>query len=128
MTVSFKPAGYSTVSPYLLVEHADETIAFLVAVFDAVEMSRVLRDDGKIMHAEIRIDDSIIMLADEPNGAKAIPALVHIYVADVDETYRRALAAGAISLQEPLKQGDADKRAGVKQADGVNWWMATKVE
>lgn len=128
MAVPYKPAGYSSVSPYLLVEQADETIAFLVRVFDAVELTKVLRDDGKIMHAELRIDDSVIMVADLPSGETVVPALVHIYVADVDETYRRALAAGAVSIQEPSKQADPDKRGGFKREDGINWWIATKVE
>jgi uncharacterized glyoxalase superfamily protein PhnB len=56
------------------------------------------------------------------------PAFVHIYVPDVDSVYRRALEAGAVSVQEPVKQGDPDKRGGVRDAGGTTWWIATKVE
>lgn len=128
MSDTYKPPGYSTVSPYLLVERAEQTISFLTRVFDAVELRRYAGNDGRIAHAELQIEDSVIMLADAPSNKPAIPSLVHIYVADVDATYQRALEAGAVSLQAPLKQDDPDRRAGVKQADGVEWWFATKVE
>jgi PhnB protein len=61
-------------------------------------------------------------------GWPPIQAYVHIYVPDVDATYRRALDAGAVSVQEPVKKEDEDKRGGVKDAGGTTWWIATKVE
>jgi uncharacterized glyoxalase superfamily protein PhnB len=75
------------------------------------------------MHAEVRIDDTVLMLADGVFGASN----VHVYVHDVDATYRRALAAGAQSVQEPVKKDDDDKRGGVKDSGGTIWWIATKV-
>jgi PhnB protein len=57
-----------------------------------------------------------------------VPAHVHIYVADVDAIYRRALAAGAKSIAEPAKKDDADKRGGVQDPGGTTWWLATQVE
>ena len=81
------------------------------------------------MHAEVRIDDTVIMLADPvPPDWPAIASYVHIYVKDVDETYRRALDTGAASVQEPIKKQDEDKRGGVKDAGGTTWWIATNVE
>ena len=56
-----------------------------------------------------------------------MPAMVHVYVRDADETYRRALAAAATSVQEPTQKGDEDKRGGVKDSDGISWWMATRM-
>jgi uncharacterized glyoxalase superfamily protein PhnB len=128
VNLSYKPAGYTTVSPYLIVNGAGRTIEFLARVFNALELRRFPGPDGKIMHAEVRMDDSILMIADGVEGWPAVPSHVHVYVADVDETYRRALAAGATSVQEPVKKDDADKRGGVKDAGGTTWWIATKIE
>jgi uncharacterized glyoxalase superfamily protein PhnB len=124
----YKPAGYSTVSPYLIVDGASGTIDFLVRVFGAVELRRFPDAAGKLMHAEVRIDDTIVMLADGAANWPPIGANVHVYVADVDATYQRALEAGATSVQEPVKKDDADKRGGVKDTGGTTWWIATKVE
>lgn len=129
MKSQHKPANYSTVSPYLIVNGADATIDFLKRVFGAIELRRYPDDSGKLMHAEIRIDDTVIMLADPaPPDWPPISSYVHIYVPDVDATYRKALEAGAASVQEPVKKQDEDKRGGVKDAGGTTWWIATKVE
>jgi len=128
MSTSYKPKGYSTVSPYLIVDGASGTIDFLKRVFGAVELRRFPDAAGKIMHAEVRIDDTVVMIADGGEGWPPIPSYVHIYVADVDATYKRALEAGAASVQAPVKKEDEDKRGGVKDAGGTTWWIATKVE
>ena len=128
MTSAFKPSGYNSVSPYLVVSDADATIDFLRKAFDAVEIRRFAGPDGTVAHAEVRVDDSVLMLADGSPGWPAIPAHVHVYVADVDESYRRAIAAGGVSVQEPVKKEDADRRSGVKDAGGSTWWIATRVE
>lgn len=126
--MSHKPSGYSTVSPYLIVDGASETISFLERVFGAVELRRFPDENGRLMHAELRIDDTVVMVADGAEGWPPIPSHVHIYVADVDATYRLALDAGAVSVQEPVKKQDEDKRGGVRDAGGTTWWIATKVE
>ena len=128
MTSAFKPSGYNSVSPYLVVSDADATIDFLRKAFDAVEIRRFAGPDGTVAHAEVRLDDTVLMLADGSPGWPAIAAHVHVYVADVDESYRRAIAAGGVSVQEPVKKEDADRRSGVKDAGGSTWWIATKVE
>lgn len=127
MDAQFKPEGYSRVSPYLIVKDAQGTIEFLRQVFDAVELRRFPDEAGKIMHAEVRIDDTVVMIADSAPNWPAIPSHVHIYVEDVDGTYQRALKAGAASVQEPVKKEDEDKRGGVQDAGGVTWWIATRV-
>ena len=96
MNASYKPNTYSTVSPYLIVEGANVTIDFLKRVFDAVELRRFPNTAGKLMHAEVQIDDTVVMLADGSAGWPSTPAHVHVYVRDVDATYRRALDAGAL--------------------------------
>ena len=128
MTQAYKPDNYNTVSPYLIVADADRTIEFLKNVFSAFELRRFPDAAGKIMHAEVRIDDTVVMLADGAEGWPPIPSYVHIYVNDVDTIYKRALEAGAVSVQEPVKKDDEDKRGGVKDAGGTTWWIATKVD
>ena len=129
MSTEYKPDGYNSVSPYLVVDGAAATIEFLKQAFDAVELRRYAGEAGKIMHAEVRIDDTVVMLADGvPPEWPALLAHVHVYVSDVDAAYARALEAGAVSIQAPEKKEDADKRGGVQDAGGTTWWIATKVE
>jgi uncharacterized glyoxalase superfamily protein PhnB len=128
MSTPYKPKDYTTVSPYLIVNGANGTIDFLKRVFGAVELRRFPDDTGKIMHAEVRIDDTVVMIADSAKNWPPVPSHVHVYVADVDATYKRALEAGAASVQAPVKKQDEDKRGGVKDAGGTTWWIATKVE
>jgi PhnB protein len=128
MIAPYKPQGYTSVSPYLIVDGASRTIDFLVQVFDAVELRRFPDETGKLMHAEVRIDDTVVMLADASGDWSSVPASVHVYVADVDATYRRALEAGAAPVQEPVKKDDEDRRGGVRDAGGTTWWIATRVD
>jgi PhnB protein len=127
MNTSYKPIDYSTVSPYLIVDGAAHTIEFLKHVFGAIEIRRFADSAGKLMHAEVRIEDTVVMIADSGDGWPPMASYVHIYVADVDATYRRALEAGATSVQEPAKKEDDDRRAGVRDVGGTTWWVATKV-
>jgi PhnB protein len=124
--MSYKPDNYSTVSPYLIVDGASSTIDFLKSVFGAVELRRFPGAGGKLMHAEVRIDDTVVMIADGVEGWPPVPSYVHVYVSDVDAAYRRALEAGATSVQEPVKKEDEDKRGGVKDTGGTTWWIATR--
>ena len=128
MDDSYKPKGYPTVSPYLIVTGASAAIAFMERVFDAVEIRRFADPAGRVYHAEVRIGDSVIMIADGGGDWPAVPAHVHIYVPDVDATHARALEAGAVSVQQPAKKEDADKRGGVRDAGGTSWWIATKID
>lgn len=123
----YKPSGYTSLAPYLIVDGANRAIEFLVHVFDAEPLRRVDDPAGKVMHAEVRIDDTVLMIADSFEGWPAIAAHVHLYVPDVDATYPRALAAGAASVQVPVQKGDVDKRGGVRDAGGTTWWIATQV-
>jgi uncharacterized glyoxalase superfamily protein PhnB len=128
MSASHKASGYSTVSPYLVVDGASGTIEFLKRVFGAVELRRFPDEQGRLMHSEVRIDDTVVMIADGGEGWPPVPSYVHVYVEDVDATYRLALEAGATSVQEPVKKEDEDKRGGVRDAGGTTWWIATRVE
>lgn len=127
MTSTHKLQGYTTVSPYLIVDGAGGTIEFLGRVFGGVELRRFADDSGKIFHAEVRIDDTVLMIADGVEGWPPVQGHVHVYVQDVDATYRLALDAGAESVQVPVQKEDEDKRGGVKDAGGTTWWIATRV-
>jgi PhnB protein len=127
MSASYKPAGYTSVAPYLIVSSAGDTLKFLAGVFEAKEIRKFTDPVGRIVHAEVRIDDTVVMFAEGGGAFPTVPAHVHVYVADVDAVYARAMAHGAISIQEPAKQGDEDKRGGIKDTGGTTWWIATRV-
>lgn len=129
MTSHHKPRDYTSVSPYLIVDGAGDTLAFLKQVFGAVELRKYQDESGKLRHVEVRIDDTVVMLADPllPDWPP-VAAHVHVYVPDVDAVYRKALDAGAIPVQAPVKKDDADKRGGVKDSGGTTWWISTQME
>ncbi len=123
------PAEYSTVSPYLVVNGAAATIEFLKRAFDATEKARHSDDSGLVRHGEVRIGECVVMVSDPvPPDWPSMTAHVHLYVPDVDAAYRRALEAGATSVQAPQKKDDADRRGGVRDAGGTTWWIATRVD
>lgn len=126
MSNRHKPAGYNSVSPYLVVSDAATTLKFLERVLGAVPLRAYPGEGGRIMHAEVRIDDTVVMLADAAPQWPAVPAHVHVYVPDVDATYAEALAAGGTAVQAPVQKGDEDKRGGVKDPGGTTWWLATR--
>ena len=127
MTKVYKPQGYASVSPYIVADGAHRLIDFLQAAFAAEVTRRFDNDDGSLMHGEVKIDDTVVMLSDATEDFPAFPVWLHVYVPDVDATYEKALAAGGISVQEPVKKDDPDRRAGVKDPTGNTWWMATQV-
>ena len=126
--MKYKPQGYPTLSPYLVVKDAQELIDFVRVVLGAEESFRITAPDGRIRHAALRIDDSVLMLGQAQPEWPPLPAHLHVYVPDVDETFGRALRAGATALQEPHNAGDGDKRGGVLDANGISWWFGTQGE
>jgi len=126
---AYKPKGYTTISPYLVIAGAQRVIDFLKKAFGATDLRRYDMPDGTIMHAEVRIDDTVVMMGDGGPEWPPFSSFLHVYVPDVDATYRRALAAGGVSVQEPVqKPGDPDKRGGVKDPGGNTWWISTQME
>lgn len=129
MAVKPIPEGYHSVTPYLVVEGAGALIDFAKQALDAEETFRMPGPQGQIMHAELRLGDSMVMLADASGADNPpMPAMIHLYVPDVDSYYKRALAAGATSLREPADQFYGDRSAGVQDKFGNRWWLATHVE
>lgn len=127
--VDYRPDGFGTVTPYLTVEGADKVIDFLKKAFDVTEVSSChTTPEGKIMHAEVKIGDSWIMLGEAGGECKASPSNLYVYVKDTDKTYKQALSAGGISTMEPADQFYGDRNAGVKDPAGNTWWIATHIE
>ena len=128
MAVTPIPEGYHTVTPYLTVQGTAKLIDFLKQAFEAVETERLPRPDGAIGHAEVRIGDSVVMMADSGGERKPMSSAIYLYVGDVDSVYQRALQAGATSMMEPANQFYGDRSAGVQDPCGNQWWIATHIE
>jgi len=128
MTVKPIPQGYHTITPYLVVPGAAQLIDFLKQAFGAEEILRMAQPDGTIMHAEVKIGDSGVMLSEASGENKPMPAMLHLYVEDMDGAYQRALQAGATSLREPADQFYGDRIGGVRDSFGNQWWLATHIE
>jgi len=122
------PEGYHSLTPVVVVEGATKLIEFLKQVFNAEEDEVYKGPDGGVIHAELRIGDSVLMISDSNPQFPALPAMVNVYTEDVDAAYKRALKAGATSLREPANQFYGDRTAGVKDGHGNQWWIATHVE
>ena len=96
-------------------------------MFGAKEIRRYDRPDGAIMHAEMRIDDSVLMLSDATEGSPAFPSMVHVYVSDVDQVFEKALTAGASEVEAPrIHEGESDKRGMVTDPCGNTWVLSTQ--
>jgi PhnB protein len=126
--VPYMRAGFRSITPYVVVQGADRLIDFARQAFGAEEVLRVNRPDGAILHAEIRIGDSMVELADPPPGEEAQPASLHLYVEDADAVYARAMQAGATSLIAPMDMPYGDREGDVRDPFGNNWYIATYQE
>lgn len=123
----WKPDSYLSMSPYLMCHDAKRLIAFLEAAFDGTVQRRFDRPDGSVMHAEVKIDDSIVMIGGGMTTT-ATPSLhIHLYVKDAVAGFEQAVAAGAQIVQEPVrKTADDDLRGGVQDPWNTTWWIATQ--
>lgn len=125
MAANYIPEGYHTVTPYIITKDADGVIDFLKKTFDASVKMEMRAPDGKVGHAEVLIGDSHIMISDSNELHAPMPSMIYIYVQNVDDNYKRALAAGAESLREPTDEFYGDRSCGVKDRAGNQWWIAT---
>jgi uncharacterized glyoxalase superfamily protein PhnB len=124
----YRPDGYNSVSTYIVADQAQRVVDFLIEGFGAKQLRRFDVPDGSIMHAEVQIDETVVMIADGGEGHPAFPIWLHGYVSDVDACYERLLKIGGTSVQEPMqKQNDPDRRAGIKDPAGNTWWIATQL-
>jgi PhnB protein len=128
MTVKPIPDGYHAITPYLVATGIPRLIEFLKDAFGAREMRRSARPDGTVMHAEVSIADSVLMMADATDQYPPRPSTLHFYVADTDAVYQRAVQAGAKSFMEPMDQIYGDRMAGIIDPSGNQWFFATHIE
>jgi uncharacterized glyoxalase superfamily protein PhnB len=128
MSVQPIPEGFHTVTPLLSAKGAARLVDFLRDAFGAEERYRLSSDDGSIMHTELRVGDSILMLGEAMEGFPPMSAALYLYVPDVDATYRAALDAGGESLEGPNNQFWGDRVASIRDFAGNKWWIATHVE
>ena len=119
---------YRTVTPYLVVPDADAELKFLAAAFGATESACQRNADNTVMHAELRIGDSLIMLGQAGDQWKATKATLYLWVANVDELYAKALAAGATSQSPPEDKPYGHRNAGVIDPCGITWWIGSPVK
>ncbi|MET0679978.1 MAG: VOC family protein [Burkholderiales bacterium] len=136
MTVKPIPQGYRSVTPYLAVRQAADAIEFYRRAFGAKERMRLAAPEGKIGHAELEIGDSVIMLADEfpdmdfrgPASLGGTSVTLHLYVKDVDASFRKAIDAGARPVREVKDQFYGDRTGAVRDPFGHVWHLATHKE
>ena len=130
------PDAYRTATPYLIVSDATKAIAFYKSALGATELVRLADATGKVMHAELRIGNSPIMLADEfpdmgyrsPESLGGSPVSILLYVADVDAQAARAILAGAKETMPVADQFDGDRRGTLTDPFGHVWLLATRKE
>jgi PhnB protein len=129
------PEGYHNLQPYLIFSDSAEAIAFYGSVFGATVKLHMKDDNGRTVHAELQLGDSVMMIADQhPEIGAYTPAhyggsavSLMLYVDDCDATYAKALAAGATSLREPADQPYGDRMAGILDPFGYKWWVAHSI-
>ena len=130
------PTGYHSITPYLIISGAAQAIEFYTKAFGAVELFRMPTKDGKVGHAEIKIGDSVIMLADEvgemgylsPQSLKGSPISLLLYVEDVDSVFQRAVDAGAEVKRALENQFYGDRMGTLADPFGHTWSLATHIE
>lgn len=129
------PEGMRSVTPHLICGGAAEAIEFYKKAFDAVELSRLLSPEGNVMHASIRIGDSVIMLNDEmpqwgsfgPKSLKGSPVTIHLYVEDADAVFAQAVKAGATATMPLEDMFWGDRYGKVEDPFGHQWSIGTHV-
>jgi PhnB protein len=129
------PDGYHSVTPYLIIDGASKAIDFYKKAFGATELFR-MDHEGKVGHAELKIGDSPIMLADEqpsmgyvsPKALGGTPVSLMIYVEDVDKIYKQAISAGATEVRAVQDQFYGDRSGNLKDPFGHVWTVATHKE
>lgn len=125
---SHMPEGFHTVTPYLVVPGVARLLDFLQHAFGAEELGRHSAEDGRIMHAVVRIGDSMLEMGEPSAEWAPMPCALHLYVEDCESVYSRAIGAGGVSLYEPGLKFYGDREAGVRDPSGNFWYIATRQE
>ena len=120
--------SYRTITPYLIVPNADTELTFLKSAFGGIEVMCQRNADNTVMHAEVRIGDSLVMLGQAGGEWKALGGALYLWIDDVDATYARALTAGATSQMAPEDKPYGHRNAGVIDQNGITWWIGAPVK
>ncbi|HYR85208.1 MAG TPA: VOC family protein [Terriglobia bacterium] len=131
MTARAIPEGYHTITSYFSVRDASRLVEFLKQAFDAEEAEMLRMPDGTIMHAALRVGDSMVMIGQVPKDTeenKLLRAMLYLYVNDVDAVFKKAVQAGGKSIMEPIDQFYGDRSGAVEDSAGNQWWIATHKE
>ena len=128
--MAFKPIPdeYPRVIPYLIIKDVVKMQKFLKNVFDANIIETMTLPDGSVNHGEVRIGDSVIMMGKASDDYPPKPAMIYIYVENVDEVFKKALSLGAKSIMEPADMFYGDRNGGFEDEQGISWWVATHVK
>ena len=119
---------YRTLTPYLVVPDADAEIRFLEAAFGGSLASCHRNPDHTVMHAEMHVGNSLVMLGQAGGQVKALPAALYVWVPAVDQTYAKAIQAGAISESAPEDKPYGHRNAGVIDPNGITWWIGSPID
>ena len=122
------PDGYGTVFPYIAVTNPDDFLQFVSAVFGAVELGRTVFPDGRVANVRVKIGSSNFMVSQSVEGVlENTQGAYYIYVEDVDNTFRQAVANNATALFEPDDRPFMDRQAGITDPFGNHWWISTRL-
>jgi PhnB protein len=117
------PTRTPHLAPYLSVANARDLVRFVQEGIGGELTYEQVESDGRLAHAEVRVADSVVMIAETPAGRPHFTSMIHVYVPDADAAYARALGAGAQSVRPPTDADDGDRRGGVRDAWGNEWWF-----
>lgn len=124
---TYKPKNYNSLSPYLIVDDAQKLTDLLTVIFNAKVLRRFDHENGKIVHIELLLDDSVLMISDSTENYKAHKTMLHIYVPDVLKTFEKAIANGCEIIEKPInKPGDPDTRGSFYDFAGNYWAVSTQ--
>ena len=122
--MSYKPEGYTSLTPYLIVADAAGFRDFLRNVFQATFLNET-EDQGRIVHASARLDDAILEFSAGNDTYRPMPMALHYYVPDIDAVHSRALAAGSTELHPPMDQPYGERSSAIRDPFGNHWYIAT---
>lgn len=128
MNPEYKPKGYNSLSPYMVTDDTQRMVELLKGIFGAQELRKYTDEKGGIVHMELKIDDSVLMLADSNENYPANQTLFHVYVPDVHNTFNKAIELGCEAVQKPVnKENDPDTRGMFTDFQGNLWAVSTQL-
>lgn len=124
---TYKPAGYNSLSPYLIVDDAQKFVDLMKEIFQAKELRRYDHENGKILHCELQIDDSVLMISNSTDQYPANKTTLHLYVPDVFKTFAKAIESDCEVIEAPInKEGDPDTRGSFYDFAGNYWSVSSQ--